>query len=273
MDFIFIIPTCCREDIHLRQLHRCINSIRKFHLDNHIILINDSPEKYDIVKIFSANKNIQVIKSYKKGSADQQIFKVFLDNKLFNKVVFIQDSMILNKRLDNIENIDLKFIWHFTNHNVHWDIIKEPMSEYNKKNNIVTHNDLIKHIISRDYKKCKEFQRFCLEKLKKKSEWVGCFGSLCILSKYVLKELNKDINFIDKFIKSTSNRDRRVNESIFALICHYKYPNITFNNSYDGLYYNGNPNFIFNKRGENVGIDNLKWCCVHNYFSKISFNR
>ena len=67
MDFGFIIPTRFREDVHLRQLQRCINSIRKFYLNKHIILINDSPEKYDIVKIFSGHKNIKVIKSYKKG--------------------------------------------------------------------------------------------------------------------------------------------------------------------------------------------------------------
>ena len=47
MEFGFIIPTCCRKDIHLRQLQRCINSIRKFYPNKHIILINDSIEKYE----------------------------------------------------------------------------------------------------------------------------------------------------------------------------------------------------------------------------------
>ena len=66
MSFGFIVPTCCREDIHLRQLHRCINSIRKFHLDNHIILINDSLDKYDLSKEFVNDKYVQIIKSYSK---------------------------------------------------------------------------------------------------------------------------------------------------------------------------------------------------------------
>ena len=113
MNFGFIMPTCCREDIHLRQLHRCINSIRKFHLDNHIILINDSLDKYDLSKEFVNDKYVQIIKSYSKGSADQQVFKVLLYTDLFDKAVFIQDSMLLNKKLENIENIDFKFIWHF----------------------------------------------------------------------------------------------------------------------------------------------------------------
>ena len=273
MDFGFIIPTCCREDIHLRQLHRCINSIRKFHLDNHIILINDSPEKYDIVKIFSAHKNIQVIKSYKKGSADQQVFKVLLDIDLFDKAVFIQDSMLLNKKLEDIENIDFKFIWHFTNHRVHWDIIKEPKTEYNIKNNILSHTDLIRHNVLRDYSHNEEFKNFCIDKLNKKNEWVGCFGSLCIINKGILRKLNNKVNFIEIFINSISNRDRRVNESIFSLLCHYKYSNVDFKESYDGLYYDGNNSFKFKGRNEKTGFDNLKWCAVHNYISKISFNR
>jgi hypothetical protein len=273
MIFGFIIPVCCREDIHLRQLHRCIDSIRKFYFDNHIILVNDSLEKYNIEKIFSTDKNIQVIKSYNKGSADQQLFKVLLETTLFDKAVFIQDSMLLNKKLEDIENIDFKFIWHFTNHRVHWDIIKEPKTEYNIKNNILSHTDLIRHNVLRDYSHNDEFQKFCIDKLNKKNEWVGCFGGLCMLSKSVLNTLNKDIDFIDNFINSTSNRDRRVNESIFALLCHYKYPNIKFNESYDGLYYNGSLDFKSNKNGISAGFDDLKWCTVHDYFSKISFNR
>ena len=45
MNLGFIIPTCCREDIHLTVLHKCIDSIRQFHSNNHIILIDDSTEK------------------------------------------------------------------------------------------------------------------------------------------------------------------------------------------------------------------------------------
>ena len=90
----------------------------------------------------------RIIESYNKGSADQQVFKVLLDTDLFDKAVFIQDSMLLNKKLENIDNIDnIKFIWHFTNHRIHWDIIKEPRSEYNTANNIVTHTNLINHNI------------------------------------------------------------------------------------------------------------------------------
>ena len=274
MSFGFIIPTCCRNKIHLNQLHRCINSIRRFYLNNNIILINDSIDYFDLSKEFINDKFIHIIKSYNNGSADQQIFKVFLETELFDKVVFLQDSMILNKKLENIEKVSFKFIWHFTNHRNQWDQLKEPICLYNTKNNIISHTDLIRHIVLRDYNDNKNFQKFCIENLNKKNKWVGSFGSLCILNKKTLKQLNSEVNFIEKFLKYTSNRDRRANESIFSLISHYVFPENNFQESYDELYYDGinhggNKDLI----GTNTGFDSLKWCAVHKYFSKVSFNR
>lgn len=276
MEFGFIIPICIRNDIHFNQLKRCINSIRNFYENIKIILIDDSDIQYtEQIKDFFINDNNVFIKnSIIKGSADQQVFKVLLETELFDKAVFIQDSMILNAKLEDIDDINLKFIWHFTNHRIHWDVIKEPKTEYNIINNIITHSDLIRHNILRDYKENIDFQNYAITKMKNKNEWCGCFGSLCIIDKKTLTILNSETNFINKFIDSTSNRNRRVNESIFALICHFKFPEINLENSYDGLYFDG-----YNYGGNNhltnklTGFDNLKWCAVHNYFSKISFNR
>ena len=274
MTFGFIIPTCCREDIHLRQLHRCISSIRKYYPNKNIILINDSTDCYNLVTEFENDTNIYIIKSYNKGSADQQIFKVLLETNLFDKAVFMQDSMLLNKKLENIDEIqDIKFIWHFTNHRVHWNIIKEPSTLFNKENNIITHTDLIRYHLLTNYNDNKDFQKFALNKLQNMNEWCGCFGSLCIINKQTLLKLDKNVIFIEKFVNSISNRDRRANESIFTLICHFVFQNINFKDSYDGLYYDGSPNFKFKGRGMSTNFDNLTWCCISNYFNKISFNR
>ena len=83
--------------------------------------------------------------------------------------------MLLNKALENIDDINLKIYLTFTNHRIHWDI-EEPKTEYNLKNNIITHTDLIRHNILRDYCDNKEFKNF-IDKLNKKNEWCGCFGS------------------------------------------------------------------------------------------------
>ena len=276
MSFGFIIPICIKNNIHFNQLKRCLRSIRIFYENIEIILIDDSDIEYtkQIKEYFKTDNNIVIKESLIKGSADQQIFKVLLETELFEKAIFIQDSMILNKKLEGIDEINLKFIWHFTNHRVHWDVIKEPKTEYNIKHNINSHSDLIIHNVLRDYNDNNEFQKYVINNLKNNNQWCGCFGSLCIIDKKSLNILNDNINFIDKFINSTSNRDRRVNESIFSLICHFKYPENNFENSYDGLYYDGNTYGGDCKMvNKNTGFDKLKWCAVHNFFNKVSFNR
>lgn len=276
MTFGFIVPICIKNNIHFNQLKRCIKSIRLFYEKIKIVLIDDSDTEYTklIKKYFKIDNNIFIKKSLIQGSADQQIFKVLLETELFDKAVFIQDSMILNKKLEGVDEVNLQFLWHFTNHRVHWDIIKEPKTEYNLNNNINVHTDLIRHNILKYYKNNDEFQKYAINKLENKDNWCGCFGSLCIIDKKSLRILNYNVNFIDKFISASSNRDRRVNESIFSLICHFKFPEKNFENSYDELYYNG---YTYGgdseKVNKNTGFDNLKWCSVHNFFSKVSFNR
>ena len=272
MNFGFIIPVCCKNDIHCKQLLRCIESIKKYHPYNKIILINDSDEKYNLNNLFHNNENIIIIQSCQKGSADQQMFKILAETTLFEKAIFIQDSMILNKKLENIDKIDnITFLWHFTNHIIHWDIIEEPKTQFNIENKINTHTDLIKHKIIKDYNKNKDFLKFSLNNLSNKHNWCGCFGNLCIITKKELLYINNIVPFINMFTTYTSNRERRVNESIFSLICHFCYSNKKFNNSYDGLYYDGYT--ASNYSNIPCEFDNLKWCCKNEYISKISFDR
>lgn len=275
MNFGFIIPTCCREDVHLKQLKRCILSVRTYYPIIKIILINDSLDKYNLYEFFKNDINIYIIKSYNKGSADQQVFKVLQDTELFDTAIIMQDSMLLNIKLEGIDNVkDIQFIWHFTNHRLHWDIIKEPATQFNIQNNIISHTDLIKYDLITNYNDNDDFLKFALDKLNNKQEWCGCFGSLCIINKLALKKMNDIIPFINLFVSAISNRNRRANESIFSLICYYTFTNINFEKSYDSLYYDGikhNDNDQY--RGKSTGFDNLIWCAVHKYFSKISFDR
>lgn len=290
----FVIPTCIQSSLHLNQLYRCINSIRKYHIDNKIFLINDSSNTFDtdFALLLEKYNNIILIKSLKGGSADQQVFKVILDDITTNiadvannvtaasnideKYIIIQDSMMLNRDLD-IDSIkfkeitDVKFLWHFTNHIIHWDIIEEPLTEYNIKHNIKSHTDLIRHHILLNYSDNTEFICFALHRLKNKELWCGCFGSCCIITKSFLNRLNNIFHFVDKFINNASNRERRMNESIFSLMCHFLLVNRDFSDSYDGLYYDG---FTVNKFAKTeTEFDNLVYCAKNHYISKVSFNR
>lgn len=268
--FGFIVPSYCANEIHLRQLLRCIKSIRQYYLTNKIIIIDDY-SNFNLKEYFD-DDNIIIKLSLNKGSADMQTFKIFLENYLFDKAIIMQDSFILENELININDIiDVKFLWHFTNHKHHWDIILEPRDDFNINNNIVSHTDLIKFNIKKDFAKYPNFCDYALYNLDNKYNWVGCFGCLCVISKNCLIHMNKTLNFVDKFVNCTSNRDRRSAESIFSLICHFIFRERNFFDSVDGLYYDGiNTNSYNNIE---TGFDNLKYCCKNFYFSKISFNR
>ena len=115
-----------------------------------------------------------------------------------------------------------------------------------------------------------KFLNYAIESLKNKNNWCGCFGNCCIITKKCLENLNKNTNFVEKFINNNTNRERRMNESIFAIICYYYLPQ-EYENSYDGLYYDGiNVNKYSNVE---TGFDGLKYCCKNKYISKISFDR
>lgn len=273
--FCFILSLCVRNKLHLNQFIRCVESLKNHHKDNKIIIINGSideflPNIYEFIKNY---ENIDLVKSLEKGSEDQQVFKIILDQSdEITHYFILQDSMILCEKMVDIELIkDVKFLWHFTNHIHHWDTILEPECEYNTKNNIITHTDLIRFILKRDYFNNKSFLDYSLEKLNNKHEWCGCFGNCCIITKECVKNLNNKTGFADIFIKSTSNRDRRANESIFALLCHYYYNKNNYTESYDGLYYDGihTPE----NNGTKIGEDNLIYWCKKKYIGKISFVR
>lgn len=279
MSVSFIIPICIKVDIHLAVLNKCINSIVSFANYKYIYLINDSDVIYNdkIESVINNYKNIIIKETYNKGSADQQVFKLILDLPHYSEddlFLIIQDSMFINCNLENYEKIDrIKFLWHFTNHIVHWDIIQEPRTEYNILNNINSHTDLIRHNLNKYYHKNTDFLNWALQALDNKQSWCGCFGNCCLITKNTVELLNNNTDFANIFINNTSNRDRRVNESIFALLCHYFLQDIKYTESYNDIYYDG---YTVNKyRGTEIIIDNYKlyYCAKNKYVSKISFNR
>ena len=79
--FSFIVSTCIKNTIHLNQLKRCIQSVILYHSDSHIYIINDSDESYllEIQNLIKNNRNIFLVESKLKGSADQQVFKLITE--------------------------------------------------------------------------------------------------------------------------------------------------------------------------------------------------
>ncbi len=276
-DFGFVIPSYCSTDTHFLQLKRCLDSIIKFHPDKQIIVIDD----YSDIKLdekLKEYKNVKVIMSPVKSAGDMVTYKVFKGNPLFKKGVIIQDSMVLEKELTNIMDIErIKYIWYFTNHRLHWHVVKEPQTDYNKEHGIRVHNDAVIDVIKRFVTK-EDFKEYALDMFMTKDKWSGCFGCLSIVDYDFIETLNDKTGIVDLLMTMNDNRLRRVAESIFALSCQFILGEEVFETAYDGLYYDGKkiPNNRRKINGSEIGFPNnvmVNQVCKNNYISKVSFDR
>jgi molybdopterin/thiamine biosynthesis adenylyltransferase len=191
-------------------------------------------------------------------SACNLVYTYLYENKYFDTAIILQDSMFLNQPLPltDLEKTEVMFLWHFTNHRVHWSSIKEPITDYNKAHNIFTHDDLILDAIH-SYSTKSEFVKYCDMVYHQKHLWVGAFGFCSIIQTNFLEKLESVTDILNILINMNNNRQRRASESIFSLACNFTLGrNLT--NSFDGLYYDG------------IGYNNNN---VGTYFSKISFGR
>ena len=238
--FGFIIAGCIREESHLTSLNDCLSSIRQFHPTNKCVVVVDFTSDKRLVKKITENfPNVIFELETPNYPADMQLLKFFKEKKYFDTAILLQDSMrVLNEfKVEDISDIlDIQYLWHFNNHRVHWDIIIEPYTDYNRKNNIQTHNDFILHIIESLPET--NFKEYCKITYPQKELWSGCFGCCSIITYDFLKKLNEKTDIINIQANMTTNRLRRVIESIFSLACEYTIGKHIIS-SYDGLYYDG----------------------------------
>ncbi len=271
----FIISVCIQTDVQLRLLVRCINSILTYHNDSNIYLINDTViDNYTniIENLIKDNSNIHISKSIVQGSAESQRFNIIKSlNDNASHYILIHDSMIINEKFENLDDIkDIQFLMHFTNHRVDWNIIEYEQNEFNIKNNIKNHTNLVRFYINKDFNDDKDFNNYANNALDNMNLWCGCLGNFCIITKKCVEFLDEKCNFSEKFINYSLKNERMAIESIFSLICHYYIPK-NYEQSYDGIYhdgYNVNP-YAFKPSG----IENLNYLVRSKHISKFSFSR
>lgn len=228
--FCFIVPTCVREDKHLNTLKECLSSIRKHHEDLIVIIVDFTTT----LTMPSEFNNILFEYPDDKIPADMLTYDFLIKNKYAEKSLVIQDSMSLQSKVD-YENIQFAYLWYFKNHIKEWSIIKEPQTEYNSKNHIYVHDDLVIDCI-KNYTSG-SFKNFALEFYHEKEKWNGCFGCLTLINISLLEKLNQETNIIQTMKCMTNNRMRRAIESIFSIACQYTFEDVP--SSLDGLYYDG----------------------------------
>ena len=165
------------------------------------------------------------------------LLDVFLQRHPFDVALTLQDSMYLTTPLPDLSHVvDIQYLWHFTNHRLHWSTIQEPDTPYNRIWGIHTHDDLVLHCIS--LLLTGRVKDYALATYGHKNHWVGCFGCLCVISHSFLVHLDKETSILSVMRQMTTNRLRRAIESIFPLVCQYALGRV-INTSWDGLYYDG----------------------------------
>jgi len=108
---LFSIVCKCIEQKHKQDLIRCVNSIRKFHPQNPIVIVDsDSPDKSYMDEIKSTVNNVHIEDISNTGYETGAMWHVYENYPHYETIVFLQDSMELTRSLDEFEDSQLKVI-------------------------------------------------------------------------------------------------------------------------------------------------------------------
>lgn len=157
----------------------CVNSIRQYYPENHILIIDDN-SNYNFITNEKLYKTT-IINSEYPQRGELLPYYYYLHNKLFDVAVIIHDSVILNKHIDISMN-KYKLLWDFEHH---WDQIEDETKMIN------IFNDL-------------ELTKFYENKIL----WNGCFGGMSIITYDYLSYVNDkyDISKLLDFVLNRYNR-------------------------------------------------------------------
>lgn len=120
---VFSITTKCMDLVHIEDIIKCVKSIRKFHPNDKIVIVDsDSPNRdyMDEVKHIN-NLHIEDIKNtgYETGA----MWYVY-NNYIAENYMFMQDSMYLTRSIEPFIGSELKIIsttenWHYATEENH----------------------------------------------------------------------------------------------------------------------------------------------------------
>jgi hypothetical protein len=173
------------------------NSIRKFY-SNKIIIIDDNSSVNTVDgKLF----NTEIIKSEFNGAGELLPYYYFLQNKWADKMIFLHDSMFINRPFKDSElEGDVKFHWYF-NKNDSIDTVK------------------LDKLISL-FKSFYEYRAFINNT---ESIWQGCFGGATIISYDIVKALEEKYNiFTNLALVIKTRKDREIFERIIGGLFYYE---------------------------------------------------
>ena len=186
----FCIVRCIRDAKHTELCYDAYTSIRKFYPNNHIMIIDDNSTVEDLHEY----DNITMIKSEHPGCGEVLAYYYFHKLRLFDEMVFIHDSMMINSVLD-LHKTPL-FLWNFTTHI--WDDVPR---------------------VCRIIQDCKH--KFQLTQLMISQCWDGCFGICSYVTLEFIDTIERKYNFFSVLNHIKCRDDRCSMERIWSIICHH----------------------------------------------------
>jgi hypothetical protein len=173
------------------------NSIRKFYT-NRIVIIDDNSS---INTVDGKLNNAEVIKSDFAGAGEILPYYYFLKYKWADKMIFLHDSMFINRPFRDTElEGDIKFHWNFTKNN-DGDIRK-----------IINYVSMLTN--------ARELQAFATDP---ETLWYGCFGATSICDLATIQYLEEEYKIFSRLVLSIRTRkDREIFERVFGIVLYYE---------------------------------------------------
>lgn len=173
----------------------CYNSIRKFYT-NKIVIIDDNST---INTVNGKLTNTEVITSEFNGAGEVLPYYYFLKHKWADRMIFLHDSMCMNRIFNDKELTGTKFHWHFKQ-NVEDKKVTKYISLFKNKelNNEIT-----------------EFMQL--------NKWKGCFGAGSIIDLTIIEYLEEQHGmFTNLVLHIKTRKDRESFERILGIVLYYE---------------------------------------------------
>jgi len=192
-DIGFIVTRCVRKAAQNTLYKECYEAIRRFHPDLKIIFIDDNSNK-EVLEEYPM-ENVEIIQSEYPAAGEYLPYWYLLQQKIFKKAIFLQDSMILNARIPYEQVEDYKFIYEFPG----------DREEFNEVNVLI--NSCSKPNELRD--------------LYNSYSWAGCWGSTMVITSEFLQRVEDTLQ-ISQWSQVINTRNMRMGlERGIALACIY----------------------------------------------------
>jgi len=173
------------------------NSIRKFYT-NKIIIIDDNS---NVNTVDGKLVNTEVIRSEFNGAGEILPYYYFLKYKWATTMIFLHDSMFINRLISHDELEDnIKFHWHFN---------KDSTSDISRVNKYLS-----------QLNNSTELDEFVSNP---NAVWNGCFGTTSICDLDLLQYLDTKYKLISNLVMLIRTRkDREAFERIFGIVLYYE---------------------------------------------------